>query len=136
MTGSALPPICGARTYLPTRLLPFVMRLETHRGRATEMDIERHLRCTLQAHSDGDHWGLVLELYGIETGSVWAPWTTGINTAAPEKLVVLPDCSVSGPAGEACGEYDRHPGGHTWQIHDPLDNVRTLIGGAPDALWD
>lgn len=116
----ARPPVCGARQYLPGRLVPLALRLETSRDRPAETaDVARGLRCTMQAHGDEvPHYGLVLDLAGAETGSVWTTWAAG---SVPELLVVLPDCP--GDGGRPCNEWAAHPGGHTWQVHDPLSDV-------------
>lgn len=110
-----LPPVCGAIAYLPTHLVPEALALEAELGQAGTADVQRHLRCTLQAHHEGDHHGHVLDLDGVDTGSVWTTWTNG---KAPEKVTVLPDCPSED--GKPCVEHRGHHGGHTWQTHDPV----------------
>ncbi|HEY5833459.1 hypothetical protein [Streptomyces sp.] len=127
MTGAAdgRPPVCGARAYLPEALVPLALRLETRADRATERDVERHLRCTLESHEAGPHWELVMDLDGPDTGSVWTYWADG---SAPESVVVLPDCP--GADGQPCTEYARHPGGHSPELHDPWsDWHERLVSG-------
>jgi len=122
---TGVQPVCGARTYLPTDLVPAALALETSTDRpAVEADVERNLRCTRQDHDHEDeHTSLVLELDGVDTGSVWARW---FYARLPERLVVLPDCP--GANGQACSEFEGHPGGHSFEIHDPLDEIgRALL---------
>lgn len=112
---AALALVCGATADLPDCLIPDALALETALGRAGAADVQRYLRCTLQAHHDGDHHGHVLDLDGVDTGSVWTTWSTG---GAPEKVTVLPDCPSED--GKPCVEAAGHHGGHTWQTHDPV----------------
>lgn len=115
--------MCGARHYLPTHLVPLALRMETSTDRAAiESDVERQLRCTLQAHDDDPHYALVMELDGPDTGSVWTSWAAGNS---PELLVVLPDCS--GADGRPCTEFDQHPGAHSPHIHDPWQDVSSAL---------
>ncbi|WP_052397684.1 hypothetical protein [Streptomyces sp. NRRL F-5123] len=86
-------------------------------------DVERDLRCTLDAHALGDHHAFVLEVPGRDTGAVWTRWTRG---HAPAVVLVLPDC----PAAEPCCEFAGHPGAHTWQF---LPAPFTPTGGQPPA---
>lgn len=114
MTDPDLLPVCGAREYLPAALVPAAIALEKQVGEATETDVERHVRCTIQEHEDGLHTAFVMDLDGVHTGSVWTSWATGEQPAA---VFVMADCD--GADGEPCREFRRHPGGHSHQIHDP-----------------
>lgn len=115
------PSVCNARAYLPSGLVPVALALET-RSTPADTEVERGLRCSLQGQHDNDHHGLVLELDGIDTGSVWTRWTTD---QLPYVVVVLPDCPGAG--GQACSEFAGHPGGHTPEMHDPYSDMsRTL----------
>lgn len=108
-------PVCGERALLPDQLVLAALELASCAG---PDDVERHLRCTGEEHARGDHLGFVAERSGARAGSVWARWTRG---RAPADVVVMADCDATGPdpAHEPCGEYDGHPGGHTWQLADP-----------------
>jgi hypothetical protein len=100
---------CGERTRLPPHLLDAALYFAA--GRAA--DIERELRCTLEAHGSGDHHALVLDLPD-PAGALWAPWVRG---HAPSAVLVLPDClDVCPSAGTPCCEFAAHPGAHTWQL--------------------
>lgn len=115
---AALPspsrPVCGERTYLPARLVPAALAQQP--GEAELPDVERHLRCTLEAHATGDHHALVRDLAGPDTGALWTHWTRG---HLPVSLVVLPDCPATrtyDSSHESCAEFADHPGAHTWQL--------------------
>jgi len=110
------PPVCGAITFLPSHLVEAAVGLAAP-GSAERADVERHVRCTLQAHpADGDHHGLVMDLEGRDTGSVWTRWGPG---RPPAEVVVLPDCPGEAAAGgEACCEFEGHPGGHSYELAD------------------
>jgi len=120
MTAALAPAVCGTGGYLPTALVPAAVALEKHPGWAASTDVERRLRCTLETHHRGAHHGLVLELAGVDTGSVWTTWTAD---QPPGTLTVLPDCPAleGGDGREPCCGYAGHPGGHTFQLRDPLD---------------
>ncbi|MFI0941250.1 hypothetical protein [Streptomyces sp. NPDC021020] len=102
------PQVCGERATLPADLADAAQRFAPP-GTTYPEDVERALRCTLEAHTLGDHHAFVLELPGPGTGAVWTRWTRGHT---PAIVLVLPDC----PADEPCCEYAGHPGAHTWQF--------------------
>ncbi|WP_225850921.1 hypothetical protein [Streptomyces sp. HPF1205] len=115
-TAVVVYPICGERTYLPAELMGRALELAAG-GTVGSVDVERQLRCTLQAHTIGDHFAFVVELDGGHAGSVWARWTRGHS---PAGVVVLPDCeATSGSTAEPCCEFAGHPGGHTFELADP-----------------
>ncbi|WNI16893.1 hypothetical protein [Actinacidiphila sp. ITFR-21] len=120
------PQVCGRRSFLPAALVPAAVALEPHPGRASAADVERDLRCTLQAHGDDDHQAFVLDLDGPDTGAVWASWCDG---TVPAQVRVLPPCPAVG-GGEPCMEYAGHRGGHSFELHDPLADRSRAIGGA------
>jgi len=120
------PQVCGSGGYLPEELVPAALALETRPGLATTQDVGRHLRCTLETHGqDQPHWAIVLELAGVDTGSVWTSWPDGEQ---PEGLRVVADCpALDGDSGYPCSGYARHLGLCDFALHDPLDEVsRTL----------
>lgn len=112
--------VCGSRVGLPTHLVVDTLRLAPLQS--GELDpVQRELRCVLEEHHDGPHHGLVRELDGADTGSVWAPWHTG---AEPAGVVRLADCDADSAGGAVvCEEFAGHPGGHTWQMADPWRNA-------------
>ncbi|MFI0943694.1 ATP-binding protein [Streptomyces sp. NPDC021020] len=100
---------CGERVALPGHLAD-AARYFAPGG---PEDVERELRCTLEAHSTGDHHALVLEL-PEPASALWASWVRG---HAPAAVLVLPDCpDVCPSAGVPCCEFATHPGAHTWQL--------------------
>jgi hypothetical protein len=114
-TAPAPAAVCGAVAYLPLHLLGAALAFAAP-GTAQPADVERYLRCTLQAHPEGAHFALVMELDGADTGSVWTRWTTG---EPPAILTVLPDCSAArAEDGEPCCEWQEHPGGHSYEVAD------------------
>ena len=124
------PVVCGARAYLPGRLVPQAVALAAP-GTAEAGDVQRHVRCTLQAHAGGLHAGFVMQLDGVDTGSVWTHWTRGTLPAA---VVVHPDCPATHPpTREPCCEYAGHPGGHTYEITDPDDLADAVADSAADS---
>lgn len=114
MTATSRPLVCGSQVLLPLALIVGALDMETVAGVAELTDVDSAPTCTMQLdHADGHH-GVVLDLDGATTGAVWAVWA---DYGAPH-LVVLPDCP--GRGDQACGSYAAHPGGHSWQLHDPL----------------
>jgi hypothetical protein len=108
--------VCGALAFLPLHLMISTLALAAP-GTAQPADVERYLRCTLQAHREGDHYALVMELAGAETGSVWTQWASG---EPPCVLTVLPDCPATRAAdGQSCCEWQDHPGAHSFDLTDP-----------------
>jgi hypothetical protein len=101
--------VCGERAGLPPHLLAAARYFAP--GGAD--DVERDLRCTLEAHRTGDHHALVMDLPD-PAGALWASWTRGRPPAA---VLILPDCPDTCPATAApCCEFAAHPGGHTWEL--------------------
>ncbi|WP_225849849.1 hypothetical protein [Streptomyces sp. HPF1205] len=111
---SAPARVCGRRARLPAYLVPVAMGFAPGGAAAVE-DVERDLRCSLQAHATGEHHAHVMHLAGRDTGAVWARWS---RPEGEVRLVVLPDCPAVGPppAGEGCCEYGGHPGGHSYEL--------------------
>ncbi|MFI0721720.1 hypothetical protein [Streptomyces sp. NPDC021224] len=105
---------CGERAALPAELAGAAQRLAPP-GSAGPEDVERELRCVLEAHALGDHHAFVLEL--PRDGAVWTAWTRG---RPPQGVTVRADCPGVGPlpAREPCGEFAGHPGAHTWGVGD------------------
>lgn len=117
---AALPPpsrpACGERTYLPAPLVPAALAAGATPG-TEPADVERELRCPLEAHATGDHHAFVRELPGPDTGAVWTRWTRGHLPAA---VLVLPDCPAvrtDDASSEPCAEFAGHPGAHSWQLN-------------------
>lgn len=102
--------VCGERTWLPERLAAAALRCGTG-GAAEPADVERELRCTLEAHTTGDHHAFVRELPGPDTGAVWTRWIRG---HPPTALLTLPDCPATSPT--PCADFADHPGAHSWQL--------------------
>ncbi|HEY5835144.1 hypothetical protein [Streptomyces sp.] len=106
------PAVCGERGYLLSDLIPAVL---THNvaGAAEPGDVEQDLRCTLEAHTTGDHHSLVMELPGPDTGAVWTRWTRGHY---PTTVTALLDCPSTDPdTAEPCCEFAGHPGAHSYE---------------------
>lgn len=116
----ALFPVCGATAVLADPLATQVLAVATPHGCAELPEVERQLRCLLQAHESGGHYALALDLPGAETGAVWARWEPG---AAPPcfVLAVLPDCPATDRVSrEPCSEFAGHHGGHTYELTDDV----------------
>lgn len=79
-------------------------------------DVFDVLVCTV-GHSGAVHYGVALNLHGPEAGTVWALWR---DDADPCVAVVLPDCPARSDSGDACSEFARHAGGHSWDLADRL----------------
>jgi hypothetical protein len=112
-------PVCGERAFLRAALADVARQFGSGPAPAREpVDVQRHLRCTLEDHATADHHAFVMELDGIDTGSVWARWARGHQ---PATVLVLPDCPATScdQAQEPCCEFAGHPGGHTWELDDP-----------------
>lgn len=92
-------PVCGERSYLLARLVPKALAYAAA-GSAETADVERHLRCTLQAHTTGDHHAFVMELDQGDA-AVWDPLDPG-----------PPPVRASRPAG-----LPGHAGGEPRAVH-------------------
>lgn len=117
-SGSDRPPICGEPAVLPVDLVLTALRYADRRE--TEPADLQDVRCTLQAHpTSGDHYAFVVETAAAT--SAWARWNRGGQAI----VLVLPNCLAIDPhRHETCSEYELHPGGHTWQVDDPLNPVQ------------
>lgn len=110
-------PVCGERTYLPQRLLPAALAQGPTSG-SEPVDVERELRCPLEAHTTGDHHAFVRELDGPAPVAVWTRWTRG---HLPSTVIVLPDCPevrTYDGSYEPCTDFAGHMGAHSWQLTD------------------
>lgn len=118
----ALLPVCGERARLPDDVVPAALAVAPPGTMPCPDEVDRDLRCTLQAHLVGDHYAYVLHLESRRTGSVWAHWpgTPGNNSPT---LVVLPDCPGTAPAppGRKLLPIRPPPGGHYWELTDPWE---------------
>ncbi|MBM9508077.1 hypothetical protein [Actinacidiphila acididurans] len=105
-------PICSTLTVLPDPLARTALAWagDPH---GVPADI-RDLRCTLQHHTTGHHYAMVNAV--ADNSAVWTRWP---HDGTPDSLLVLPDCPATHPEHGHCCEYEGHPGGHTWQLHDP-----------------
>jgi hypothetical protein len=113
--GSGRPPICGEQVTISNGLALTAVRY-ANRPEIEPIEI-RDVRCTLQAHPTGDHYGFI-----VNTGATTGAWTRWNGNVAPQVVLVLPDCPATDPEqDQACAEYESHPGGHTWQVDDPWD---------------
>ncbi|WP_225846873.1 hypothetical protein [Streptomyces sp. HPF1205] len=109
------PPICGELVTIPTSVAMTAVRYAS-RPVIDPTEI-RNVRCTLQAHPTGDHYGFI-----VDTAEATSAWTRWNENAGPEIVLVLPDCPATDPEqNAACSEYESHGGGHTWQVDDPWD---------------
>jgi len=109
------PQVCGSGGYLSEELASAALELEKRPGLATTQDVERRLRCTLETHGpDHVHCAIVLELAGIDTGSVWTSWPDG---QVPSTLWVVPDCpALDGDSDVPCCGFAEHAGRHTFAL--------------------
>ena len=121
MPDSAFPllPVCGERSYLPTFLGPAALAFAPP-GTSSTLDVDRDLRCVLQAHTTGDHYAFVMQIDGHDSGVVWTSWN---GEHQPVSLEVRPDCPATNPRpdGGDCCQYNDHPGGHSFELTDPWD---------------
>jgi hypothetical protein len=110
-------PVCGERIHLPHHLVQAVLACAAP-GTAEPHDVQHHLRCTLQEHTTGDHYALVMDLNTRDT-AVWTHWTRGHQ---PSAVLTLPDCNDTGPAPgyRPCCEFAAHSGAHTFDLTDPF----------------
>lgn len=120
------PTICSAMTVLPDPLARTALAWTgDHHGDPADI---RDLRCTLESHTGGYHYALVHDVAG--NTAVWSRWPQG---SIPDTLLVLPDCLATHPDHGGCSEYEGHPGGHTWQLHDPWNPRPARPEGTADA---
>jgi hypothetical protein len=113
--------VCGRPARLPRYLVREALRIAAPYGLAEEADVERNLWCHLQAHGEGDHFALVLDLAGVATGAIWTSWADGVPAAA---LDIRPDCSYVDPEShEPCCEFASHPGAHSHRLAAVADEL-------------
>ncbi|MEU9338158.1 hypothetical protein AB0D49_34250 [Streptomyces sp. NPDC048290] len=122
--GRSMPPprMCGTETVMPVDLIAIMFVSVKDSAPDT---VARSLRCCLQEHSGGRHHDLVWELDDPSDGEVWAQWADG---CPPDTFRVVPDCNTpSGPtaADEVCTLFDGHPGCHTFEYTDPVQDALT-----------
>lgn len=78
--------------------------------------VNRVVRCQLETHTAGAHYGIGRDLPMYTPAEVWVRWYGGHQ---PTALGAWPDCH--GLLGdEPCILFDGHPGPHSWHIHDPV----------------
>ncbi|MER5769982.1 hypothetical protein [Streptomyces sp. NPDC001985] len=70
------------------------------------------LRCVLEQHRSGAHWGPV----GPGPCETWASWETG---HLPTSALSLPRCGEP----PACTLFHHHPGAHSPALSDPLRHL-------------
>jgi hypothetical protein len=109
--------ICGRRVPTPSALVTAALITANTTAPATydHEDVQQDLVCAIDHAGSAEHRAVVLSLRGAQAGPLWTAWNDGTE---PHALVELPDC----PAvrhGEACSEYEGHPGGHSWELVDP-----------------
>jgi len=108
------PHVCDAAILPPVPLILGAHRFDPT-GTTALYEVEDKPLCTLAETHRGPHYGLALDLPGVDTGSVWAVWATGATPA----LIRLPDCpATTDDRSEVCGLWDQHPGLHSWQLYD------------------
>lgn len=109
--------ICGRRVPTPAALVTEALTMaNTTAPEAYERgDVQPDLVCTIDHAASAEHRAVVLGLRGVHAGSLWTAWNDGTE---PHALVELPDCPAVGH-GEACSEFEGHPGGHSWELADP-----------------
>jgi len=110
-------PACAEPCHVPADLVPAALAFAPP-GTMTPDDVDRDVRCMLQAHTAGDHYALVMDLPGRDTGSVWTRWNHN-HPARPVRptLVALPDCP--GTPTAPCCAFTGHPGAHTTALAEP-----------------
>ncbi|MFJ3858134.1 hypothetical protein ACIPRL_18055 [Streptomyces sp. NPDC090085] len=121
--------VCGATAQLPEALALAALEIEGFALGSPE-SVKTYLRCTLE-HADGPHRDIVRDLSG--DSAVWTEWT---QDNPPEIVRVRLDCPFTdrspGGTGDGCSQYKGHPGGHTWEISDPL--YASVQARAPEIL--
>jgi hypothetical protein len=109
--------ICGRRVPASPALVGAALTMANAAAPPTyeHEDVQQDLVCAVDHAASAEHRAVVLGLRGVHAGSLWTAWNDGTE---PHALVELPDC----PAvrhGEACSEFEGHPGGHSWELADP-----------------
>ncbi|MET9219961.1 MULTISPECIES: hypothetical protein [unclassified Streptomyces] len=107
--------ICGRRVVSPPALVKAALTMANALtpGTYSDDDAQQELVCAID-HDNSEHQALVLGLRGPHAGSLWTVWCDG---AEPSTVVELPDCPAV-RLGEACSEFEGHPGGHSWELAD------------------
>jgi hypothetical protein len=103
---------CGATAYLPPSLAVHALQHLRRSGTRLPPDlgVETGLECFLEAHDDGDHYGLVADTPG-NTPDVWATWSEGEAPATLTHLAACPqDNGQDGGLHDVCTLFIRHPG--------------------------
>lgn len=108
--------ICGRRIATSSVLVTEALTMaNTAAPEACEHeDVQQDIVRAIDHAAPAEHRAVVLGLRGVQAGSLRTAWNDGTE---PRALVDLRDC----PAvrhGEACGEFEGHPGGHSWELVD------------------
>lgn len=103
---------CGATASLPPSLAVLALHHLRQAGPQLAADpcVETRLECFLDAHAEGDHYGLVTDTAGAAP-DVWVTWSEG---EPPATLTHLPACpkdnGQDGGLHDVCTLFSRHPG--------------------------
>lgn len=119
--------ICGAHIELHASYWAALRVIPGDLPEAEPYQLHDKLRCTLEAHTTGKHYGLARSLPMSYPAEVWACWSDGQQ---PSGVVTLPDCAATNVhLDEACVLFDEHPGSHSWALSDTdKDTLRARLG--------
>ncbi|MGW8374246.1 hypothetical protein [Streptomyces sp. ODS28] len=120
--------VCGAHIELHPSYEAVLRVIPGNLPEAEPDEMHSALRCTLEAHAQGEHYSLARSLPTSHPAEVWACWADGQQ---PSGVITLPDCPAINPAhgDEACLLFNEHPGAHSWALTDPEDDaLRAHLG--------
>ncbi|MGI5352910.1 hypothetical protein ACQEU8_32725 [Streptomyces sp. CA-250714] len=120
--------ICGARMELRPAYRAALRMIPGDLPDAEGGEMHSSLRCILEAHHMGMHYGLARSLPMDYPGEVWACWP---GDQQPSGAINLPDCAVINPTepDEACVLFNQHAGEHSWALADPEEEaLRAQLG--------
>ncbi|WP_328967896.1 hypothetical protein [Streptomyces sp. NBC_00239] len=115
--------VCAVKALVP----PATRLLLLRAAGVVDLDLWEHvmqvpvLRCGLETH-DGPHWTLLYE--AADSTCCWLRWEDGSPTG---RVAALPECPASLDASTPCELFRMHPGGHTWEVTDPDDELWNAV---------
>jgi hypothetical protein len=117
---------CGTTACLPPTLAVLALY------HVKEAVVENELQCFLEAHSDGDHYGLVADT-ARDAPDLWATWSGANPPAVLTRLTACArDNGKEGGRQDACSLFTRHPGRCTFDlVGQEAEIVRSCLEHAP-----
>ncbi|MFD9563429.1 hypothetical protein [Streptomyces sp. NPDC059994] len=119
--------VCGAKSVVhDSALLDALTELGEYWLAHQDRVESQTVTCKLEHSGSGPHWAVVLG-DGEWGSAVWAVW---MGNQEPDSFAELADCPALSDNETPCGLFLLHPGGHTWEVSDPENEMWEAIAPA------